>query len=86
MATSTRDAHLVQQFNAAWGVGTPVRYFSVDGQPEFTEHLTRTSAWVSESGHAVIMISDKRGYVALSHIEIDELRLAEKIREVAGGA
>lgn len=86
MATSTRDAHLVQQFNAGWGVGTPVRYFPVDGQPEFTEHLTRTSAWLSSSGHAVIFLSDKWDSVALSHIEIDELRLAEKIREVAGGA
>jgi hypothetical protein len=52
-------------------IGTVVRYWKLDrnGEPSGTGP-TRSEAYMSDSGHAVVFIEGCSGYVCLSHVEV----------------
>lgn len=59
------------EFNERYSVGTSVRYHSVIGESEYRETATRSEAWTTDSGHGVVMVTGKAGYVSLEAITID---------------
>lgn len=57
------------QFNNAFPVGTPVRYFSIIDEAEFIESKTRSEAWQLGHGASVVLIEGKSGGKLLDAIE-----------------
>jgi len=52
-------------------IGTPVRYFPViSDRSKIYDTVTRSEPWLSESGHVVVMIKGKSGFVAVSNIRL----------------
>lgn len=66
-------AHTVESWNAAFPVGTAVRYWPVypphDGD-EPRDTTTRSEAWALCDGSVVVLISGQPGGVCLSNIEV----------------
>ena len=66
-------AHTVETWNAAYPVGTVVRYWPIypplDGIPP-VDTVTRSEAWALGDGSVVVLIDGKSGGVHLSHVEV----------------
>lgn len=66
-------AHTAASWNAAYPVGTAVRYWPfyppVEGVPPL-DTRTRSEAWSLGDGSVVVLIEGKSGGVHLSHIEV----------------
>lgn len=58
------------QFNKLIGVGTPVRYYPVAGEPEFEDTRTRSVAWDLGNGMPVVKIEGRAGGVHVTHLEL----------------
>jgi hypothetical protein len=59
----------VETFNARKPVGSPVRYWPVmKDRSRFRDTQTRSEAFVSESGHAVIFLDAIGGTLSLDHV------------------
>lgn len=59
------------EWNAKHPVGTPVIYFSVQGELDNGfETKTRSEAWELGSGAAVVSISGRTGGVHLTHLYV----------------
>lgn len=74
-------AHTADSWNAAYPVGTKVRYWPVyppidSIQPVDT--TTRSEAWALGDGTVVVSIAGKSGGVALSHIELRQAGAAKE--------
>jgi hypothetical protein len=72
-------AHTAESWNAAYPVGTRVRYWPVyppHGIPP-VDTTTRSEAWALGDGSAVVLIAGKSGGVWLSHVEVLPEPLAE---------
>lgn len=70
MSADTKQAQaVVDAFNAAHPVGTPVRYWpgfrKGDGQPS----TTRTAAWVLSGVMPVVCVDGYASAVALTHVD-----------------
>ena len=61
------DSSLVLEFNKHFPVGTEVLLIK-DGRNEFTRTRTRSEAFMSSSGEAVIFLDEISGYYLLSFI------------------
>jgi hypothetical protein len=66
----------VDDWNARYPIGTPVRYWPGVKRGEGHESKTRTPAWVIHGGHsALVSVEGYSGGIILSHIEpIEESR------------
>ncbi len=66
-------AHTAESWNAAYPVGTVVRYWPmyppVAGIPP-VDTFTRSVAWSLGDGSVVVLVDGKTGGVHLSHIEV----------------
>lgn len=66
-------AHTAVSWNAAYPVGTAVRYWPfyppVEGVPPL-DTTTRSEAWTLGDGSVVVLVEGKSGGVCLSHIEV----------------
>ena len=66
-------AHTAVSWNAAYPVGTAVRYWPIyppsEGFPP-EDTTTRSEAWTLGDGSVVVLVSGKAGGVHLSHIEV----------------
>lgn len=65
-------AHTAESWNAAYPVGTRVRYWPVyppHGIPP-VDTTTRSEAWALGDGSVVVLIAGKSGGVWLSHVEV----------------
>lgn len=65
-------AHTAKSWNAAYPVGTRVRYWPVyppHGIPP-VDTTTRSEAWAIGDGSVVVLIAGKSGGVWLSHVEV----------------
>ena len=66
-------AHTAVSWNAAYPVGTAVRYWPIyppiDGVPP-EDTTTRSEAWTLGDGSVVVLVAGKTGGVHLSHIEV----------------
>lgn len=66
-------AHTAASWNAAYPVGTLVRYWPIyppiDSVPP-VDTATRSDAWTLGDGTVVVCVVGKSGGVALSHIEV----------------
>ena len=65
-------AHTAESWNAAYPVGTRVRYWPVcppHGIPP-VDTTTRSEAWTLGDGSVVVLVDGKSGGVHLSHIEV----------------
>ena len=65
-------AHTAESWNAAYPVGTPVRYFPIYPPIESVppiETTTRSEAWTLGDGSVVVLVEGKSGGVCLNHIE-----------------
>lgn len=58
----------VQDFNAKYPIGSTVNYHPVINQPEHFETETRSAAWETSSGHVVVRIKGRAGYVSIEAI------------------
>lgn len=56
------------EWNAAYPVGTPVRYFPVRGQADHMDTATRSEAWALGHGAVVVSVRGKSGGVAIEHL------------------
>ena len=66
-------AHTAASWNAAYPVGTPVRYYPIIPQIELCppiETRTRSEAWTLGDGSVVVLVEGKSGGVHLSHVEV----------------
>lgn len=59
-----------KEFNRLFPVGTPVRYFSIIGGPDFVETETRSEAWELGHGAPVVMVKGRSGGVSLEAVEV----------------
>lgn len=62
-----------EEWNAAYPVGTPVRYFPVKGRPEHTDTVTRSEAWDIQGVPRVVSlvsIESRTGGVSLEHLQV----------------
>lgn len=86
----------VDDWNARYSVGTPVRYWPGAKTGPGRESTTRTPAWVIHGGHsALVSVEGRSGGIILSHIEViteDELLRSQAdeaadalMRDLAGG-
>jgi len=66
-------AHTAVSWNAAYPVGTAVRYWPIyppsEGFPP-EDTTTRSEAWTLGDGSVVVLVSGKTGGVHLSHVEV----------------
>ena len=66
-------AHSDDSWNAAYPVGTAVRYWPVyppiEGIPP-VDTTTRSEAWALGDGSVVVLVAGKTGGVHLSHVEV----------------
>ena len=65
-------AHTTESWNAAYPVGTRVRYWPVyppQGIPP-VDTTTRSEAWMLGDGSVVVLVEGKSGGVHLSHVEV----------------
>jgi hypothetical protein len=60
------------EWNAKYPVGTSVAYFPVKGRMEHTDTKTRSEAWELGGGQAVVLVDDRAGGVAISHLLVNE--------------
>lgn len=60
-------AALVQR---ALPVGTPVRYYPVDGEPDYVVTRIRSTPWALGHGEIVILVDERAGGVAVNHLEV----------------
>ena len=58
------------KWNSAHAIGSAVKYHHIIGEPEFTEHATRTEAYVCDAGYPVIFLHGVSGFVALEAVEV----------------
>ena len=63
------EQQLVDIFNDAYPVGTPVRYWPVANEGEGVLSKTRSEAWLLSGHTAVVMVEGKSGAVAVAHVE-----------------
>ena len=65
----------VDQWNALYPIGTPVRYWPVAGEEEYIDTTTRSEAW-GVSDYPVVKIVGRLGGCCISHmaVRIDTLR------------
>lgn len=59
------------EFNRRYPVGTLVRYFPVEGSPEFEATATRTEAWDLSDGRTVVALVGFNGGKSIEHIRVD---------------
>jgi hypothetical protein len=66
-------AHTAESWNAAYPVGTAVRYWPIwpplDGFPP-EDTTTRSAAWTLKDWSVVVLVVGIAGGVSLSHIEV----------------
>lgn len=66
-------AHTAVSWNAAYPVGTAVRYWPIyppiNGVPP-EDTRTRSEAWTLGDGSVVVLVAGKTGGVSLSHVEV----------------
>jgi hypothetical protein len=60
------------EWNAKYPVGMSVAYFPVKGRMEHTDTKTRSEAWELGGGQAVVLVDDRAGGVAISHLLVDK--------------
>ena len=65
---STKAAHLVDTWNKVVLEGSEVLYSSKGDFNDTTTHRTRSAAYLDTSGHPVIFLEGKAGYVSLHHV------------------
>ncbi len=58
------------EWNERYPVGTPVRYHSIIGDPEFVASKTRSEAWNLGHGAPVVKIEGIHGGVLLEAIDV----------------
>lgn len=66
-------AHTAVSWNAAYPVGTAVRYYPIYPPIESVSPVdttTRSEAWTLGDGSVVVLIEGKAGGVHLSHVEV----------------
>lgn len=59
------------EFNQRVPVGTPVRYYPVQGERDFIESKTRSVAWTLGHGALVVAIEGRTGGVLVQALRID---------------
>lgn len=66
-------AHTAESWNAAYPIGTAVRYWPIyppmDGIPP-VDTTTRSEAWALGDGSVVVLVVGRSGGVCLSHVEV----------------
>lgn len=65
-----RTTRLIGLFEAALPVGRAIRYFPVDGKPEFVTSVIASTPWALGHGDIVIKIAGKSGGVSVAHLEL----------------
>lgn len=55
--------------SALW-IGRAVRYFPIDGEPEFVTSVITSQPWALGHGEIVTKIAGRRGGVSISHLEL----------------
>ncbi len=70
MTADSGAGTFAERFNAAWPVGTPVRYWPILGDGDYEETRTRSVAWHLGSGHTVVKVEGRAGGVSLEHIAV----------------
>lgn len=68
MTDRTRRVTMIAR--AALPIGTAVRYFPIDGEPDFITSVITSQPWALGHGEIVINIADRRGGVSISHLEL----------------
>ncbi len=64
-----RAEKAARSFNAMHPLGTKVRYWRGKREGLGSEGITRSEAYVTDSGEAVLFIEGCSGFIALSHIQ-----------------
>lgn len=67
--TRAQAEKAARDFNAKHPVGAKVRYWTMLREGEGKESVTRSEAYVTDSGEAVVFIAGQSGYVALTHVQ-----------------
>lgn len=82
-ATGGAGAIEAESFNAAIGVGMTVLLLKDSG--EIVETWTRSEAYVSHSGHAVVFLAGVSGYYLADRVRpLDRLQELEQLRARIG--
>ena len=63
-----RGIRAADDFNARYPVGTPVTYWPGLREGTGRESVTRSAAWSTLSGHAVVCVEGYAGGIALTHV------------------
>lgn len=58
------------EFNAGCPIGTAVTYTPVRGGPEHIHTQTRSHAWTTGTGHAVVMVEGTIGGVSVEAVTV----------------
>ena len=67
------NEHTAESWNAAYPIGTAVRYWPIYPPIDSVPHVdttTRSDAWALGDGSAVVLVEGRFGYVHLSHVEV----------------
>lgn len=67
-AAAAKEADLLARWNRCCPVGTPIRFWPGVREGEGRPSKTRTTAWMTSSGHASVMVEDYTGGIALTHV------------------
>lgn len=60
---------IASRFSDANPIGTPCRYYSIKGEPEFIETAIRSKAWVLGHGAVVVKVDNITGGVSIGHLK-----------------
>lgn len=59
----------VEEWNALFHVGTPVRFWPVRGRAAYEDTQTESEAWALGDGSVVVLVDGRSGGVAVEHCE-----------------
>lgn len=56
-------------FNGRWPIGSKFNYYRLKGSDQYTPVTTRSRAWATPSGSALVKVTGIAGGVDVSHLE-----------------